>query len=610
MARGRLALLTACLLLGAALRIGGLAEMRDLLDYDEAYYGLDALSLLHQPRLTPFFDANNGRESLWMYLLAPAIAIFEARPFALRLVAVFAGILTLAAVHALARELLGRRAALWAVGSLAVLYWHVHLSHLAFRVLLWPLIGALAFALLLRARRTGETVHWLLAGMAVGLLLYTYFGARLWFGLALLLQAGWFIRNARLRRGIALSIVVTLLIALPLVFYTLAHPDAALGRVGDQAALTAEAIGENLRLWLGAWLHQGSTYAFHNPVGRPILDLPLAILFGAGLVVLALWKQRTGLFIAALGLAAVLPSLLSVDAPHFLRAAGLVIPIALVIGAAARLQPPTMSRARVIFPALLVWAALNTATDFQAWMRGFEFPGGAAPKLAHTNALVAALEADRAAPLYLYNVTPDDPVLRFMLARFDPAPLPLFSFSACTAGPVGAFRYLAPLDYKPHSDDPAAQWAQPLLLLRDTSGMGAEFGYSVYRASFPNAAPVTLTDMMRVEALAALPEQAQPGQTLDFPLRFVPLQPLAQPYTLFVHLLREDALVAQADTPLCPDYPPTEWQVGQAITQRFTLPLPPDLPTGDYALTLGLYDSGTLARLGDATPLTTLRIEG
>ena len=132
----RLAWITALLLIGVALRLHGLGAMTGMVHYDEAYYGVDALSLLAQPRLTPFFPANFGRESLWMYLLAPALAVFGGGAFALRIAAVFTGIVTLAAVYRLAREITGGRGAFWSLAALAVLFPHVLASHEAFRALL------------------------------------------------------------------------------------------------------------------------------------------------------------------------------------------------------------------------------------------------------------------------------------------------------------------------------------------------------------------------------------------------------------------------------------------------------------------------------------------
>jgi hypothetical protein len=48
------------------------------------------------------------------------------------------------------------------------------------RAVLWPLIGTLAFASLMQARRTDRMTLWAEAGIWVGLLWYTYFSALLW----------------------------------------------------------------------------------------------------------------------------------------------------------------------------------------------------------------------------------------------------------------------------------------------------------------------------------------------------------------------------------------------------------------------------------------------
>jgi 4-amino-4-deoxy-L-arabinose transferase-like glycosyltransferase len=126
-------LLAGILLVAALMRWTALAQMRQMLDYDEAYYGFDALSLLYAPRLTSFFATNFGRESAWMYILAPFLAWFGANPFAMHLAAAFIGVLTVAATYRLAREVLNVQGATWAMAAFAVFYWPVHHSHLALR---------------------------------------------------------------------------------------------------------------------------------------------------------------------------------------------------------------------------------------------------------------------------------------------------------------------------------------------------------------------------------------------------------------------------------------------------------------------------------------------
>jgi len=64
---------------------------------DEAYNGLDALAILdgHTPL---YFEANNGREPLFIYLLALPLALLGITPLALRLTSAIVGTLTIPAI--------------------------------------------------------------------------------------------------------------------------------------------------------------------------------------------------------------------------------------------------------------------------------------------------------------------------------------------------------------------------------------------------------------------------------------------------------------------------------------------------------------------------------
>jgi len=220
----------AILLVGAFLRWIHLAPLSDMLSYDEAYYGLDTLSLIESPRLTPFLPANLGRQSLWCYVLIPFVAVFGAHPFALRLAAGFVGILTVAAVYRLGKETLTPRAARWAALVFCVAGWPVHQSGLGMRAVLWLLIGTLAFASLMQARRTDRTALWVETGIWAGLLWYTYFSALLWILYVVLLLIGWLFGKTNRRRGLMVALLVGALVSLPMLVYGYHHPQDVLGR--------------------------------------------------------------------------------------------------------------------------------------------------------------------------------------------------------------------------------------------------------------------------------------------------------------------------------------------------------------------------------------------
>jgi hypothetical protein len=98
-------------------------------------------------------------------------------------------------------------------------------------------------------------------------------------------------------------------------------------------------------------------------------------------------------------------------------------------------------------------------------------------------------------------------------------------------------------------------------------------------------------------ALPGVTIEQQEAQILVTPAWDVRGQPAAD-YTVFLHLYdSQRTRVAQIDIPPGgASLPPSsKWQPGQQIS--VPLPLPAALPTGDYQLVLGLYDSRTLTRV-------------
>ncbi len=103
----------------------------------------------------------------------------------------------------------------------------------------------------------------------------------------------------------------------------------------------------------------------------------------------------------------------------------------------------------------------------------------------------------------------------------------------------------------------------------------------------------------------------RPGDVLRLLLVWTPQQPLPLDYKLFVHVAGADGRpLAQWD-----GYPglntsaTSAWPVGEPFRDHVLLPLPGDLPPGDYTLLAGLYDPATGARLGgQAVTITTLTV--
>ena len=654
----------AILVVAAFLRAHDLALMLDMTHYDEAYYGVDALSLLAQPRLTPFFPENFGRESLFMYVLTPMLGVFGGGALALRLTAFFISLLTVAAVYRLGRELVGRGAGVWAAAVLAVLFWSVLTGHQAFRAHLYPLVAALAFAVLLHAQRKTGRGAWLLTGVLFGVLAYTYIAARAWLAVAALLYIVAFLRGTRSsRRHILLSIAAALLVATPLIMYLVSNPQAADQRSEQVAISTLEQLGENIVSWAGAWLWRGSGDVAYNLPQRPILDPPLLVLL---IAVLAGWllrwrnqsgrasarpyelqgKQKPrfwkllsmrergwgeGFFLFLIFAASLAPAILTTDTLKPLRAVGVVVPLALAFGVGIeynltpaktryldvslplsiamerRMGGEVLNRwTRFLIIALLALSAIITLRDFGAWVRS---PDLYLPMEQHLNRAINTLETDTSAtPVYFSPFTPQHPVIRLRAGDLAPRPVSAFTSAECLRlpdAPEADYFALTLFD-----GDLAARLA-PYATVNPLHAEAAAIPrYTIYRAE-PNAALFAQPDDAAFDGrigvrLLAQPTSATRGESLALTLALRAVVPLDHAYTLFAHLYGDPTpyeggtLWAQTDMPMCISSPPQTWRTDERIIQTATLTLPADVPLNTYDLAIGIYDTLSLLRL----PLT------
>jgi len=91
-------------------------------------------------------------------------------------------------------------------------------------------------------------------------------------------------------------------------------------------------------------------------------------------------------------------------------------------------------------------------------------------------------------------------------------------------------------------------------------------------------------------------------------------------FTVFVHVLNEQGqLVAQQDNePNAGQYPTSAWVPGEVIRDTCAIPLPAELPSGRYLLSIGMYKWPSLQRLpvtldgakhGDAITLGYILVE-
>ncbi len=134
--------------------------------------------------------------------------------------------------------------------------------------------------------------------------------------------------------------------------------------------------------------------------------------------------------------------------------------------------------------------------------------------------------------------------------------------------------------------------------VRVTRGVESRPPVRVERIEHPMA--VRFGDSIRLlgyDLRGARGDRIQPGTTLHLTLYWETEAPIAEDLHVFTHLVgtaynprTEGPLWAQDDQiPLEGTYPTYDWLPNLPLADEYELELPPDLPPGDYWLTVGLY---------------------
>lgn len=621
------ATLVALLLVAAALRFAALPALPPGVAHDEVAEVLIAQAILRGQHALYFREAY-GQEPLFLYLVAGALALLGHNVLALRFVAAAIGVLTVAAGARWTRRLFGPRVALVAAAGLSVMLWPVFWSRVGLRGMTLPLTMCLGAEALWRALwgPSRSLRHGALAGLWWGLSAYTYLAAR---GVPLLLGAFLLylllVHRDRVRRrwrALALAGGCALLIALPLGAHLLAHPEAQTRVYEVNAPLTALRQGDprpvlaNVPRVLGMFSVRGDATERNNLPGRPVFPEPLwALAFYGGLAVALLrWRDpRCGFLLLWLGVM-LTPTLVTADAPNFVRALG-ALPAVMALpglGVVALAGRPRRRRA-LVAAAMALAFALNlglTARDYA--LRWPAIPATQFVWQTDLAAVAAWLDAHpdvrHVAVGGLSNATMDAPSLNLLLRRDDVVARwcdpgsPLGTGGAVVlpatgghllvpdvvpvAQPVRVHLADGALDVREHPRFTAYRLPSPV----PAGGTSFEGGVHLVRVARPpgpwaSGAPVTLSTVW-----AAAGDGPRP------------------PLKAFVHLVDGAGdLVAQHDGL---DSPARFWQPGDRVVQLHTLALPPDLPPGAYSLRVGLYDRETRVPLPalDGQPYVTVAV--
>lgn len=335
----------AATLLALVLRLLDLGQIPLTFHNDEAIMAVRATQLLHQPLADPAFIDNPGYVNLWYYTLALSIQLFGHSIGGIRMIPALLGGLTIATTYLFIRLLFTQRVAVLTSFLLATFHFHIHFSRIDLNNVADPLLGTLILNCLLIGWRTRRYFFFALAGVLLGLALYVYTGARLFFPLTLILGVLWVLPRFRAWRTWATSAqagfgglvgIGVLFMATPLVQNILNNPKPFMTRF-QRDGLTLDKVQQmaaQQKMSTVTFLYEQvkhAVLAFHYypdiDIGGfydrqlPILTGVAGILFVLGLILcLAHWREwRFQLPLAWLALTVLIGGVMMVHPPSVQR---------------------------------------------------------------------------------------------------------------------------------------------------------------------------------------------------------------------------------------------------------------------------------------------------
>ena len=366
-----------------------------------------------------------------------------------------------------------------------------------------------------------------------------------------------------------------------------------------------------MQRWANAWLLRGDRNPTHNLPLRPVLDVPLALLSMLGLTVLLfdslnkrqflLRKRWFSLPLLSLFIVSLLPSLLTIEAPHFLRGIGATVIVALVIGAgAATLTKITKYPGLWLIAALiLVGAVLNSFQAFDTWLEeDNELLLSYEDRVYDGMQTIAANTPDDM-PIYIPGLR-FHPVANYLAAGMPERDLVYFDYpdfgATCFVIPREPVTYLDLPIIQPHfeerilSEDVTALYEHPdddynIFIVNPDEDLLTEW---------PDAA--LAGDFLKFKFVGDVPATTSPGDTLNLRIGMRVQKLLPQRYQIFVHLYGNPTpyeggtMWATGDVEPCPMLYAAQRHSDETLIQEIEFMLPEDLPDGDYFIAMGLYD--------------------
>jgi len=294
-----------------------------------------------------FYDLNGeGREGLYSVIQAVVTTVFGNGLFGYKLLSMWAGLLTLAVVYALAQRLFGPVVGVAALALLATNMWMIVLGYQVLRESLLPLLVALMLLTLARTLAVYRGVHgtvpdttvFALLGVLLGIGLYIHPVHLLILLFSMVAIAFRLFSKQRLPRQnvsyLLFSLLVMIIITMPYLISTLRLPTLS----GAVRVFNGYQIGDNppfkaLVDTIGALFFVGDANLAFNLPGRPLIDLVSGALVLVGVLAAARQWRRSRYALILIATVILLPAaIFSPTTPDFLTITPLMPLIALYFG--------------------------------------------------------------------------------------------------------------------------------------------------------------------------------------------------------------------------------------------------------------------------------------
>lgn len=267
---------------------------------DEAVNGMDAYkAYAGEQEMKWFYPDNNGREGLYINLIALTYPLFGVSVFGLKFWSIIFGVLTVLGTYFLAKELFrSRRAALVAAFLIAVSFWSINFSRIAFRAIVLAPVLLFSIYFLFVGLRTKRWLPFAVGGFIFGIGLHTYIAFRIAPAILIaLFVAAWLSRTRFIQtywKHTVIFIAFSVLSALPMLWTFYEHPEFIRSRTGNVSVFSPEVNGGKPFLTLAKSL--GLSFVKYNFVGDmnwrhnyppyPVLNPVIGISFLIGCVML------------------------------------------------------------------------------------------------------------------------------------------------------------------------------------------------------------------------------------------------------------------------------------------------------------------------------------